>query len=154
MLTSNEVGDLVGDLVEARMLGRTQTLVNRLDTLITGPRGDALNVLLVLAGTLAQDLGKDPEGGFYRIEVVHLDEDGQVRKGSTLELPDHVATFLQIVVAVAGNDTPMAKDLFMAHVGNDGRRALALLTLAINELATQASGQSSRLAIGGKSHDA
>lgn len=137
MLGRDELGDLVGDMVDARASGDNVRVVAIMHGLVTGPRGDALNVALLLAGILAMDLGDDPEGGFYRVEVEHPDGHGNLRPGSATDLPGHVATFVQMVVAIANEDRDMARDLFLGHVGSDGQRALALLTLALNEVVHQ-----------------
>lgn len=130
----NTIADIVGDLVEARMSGNDAAVIDLVLPLVHGPRVDALNVVLVLAGVLAEDLGDNPQDGFHRIEVLKCDEQGQEREGSTYDLPPHVAAFVQIVVAVANNEHHTARDLFLAYVDTDGHRALAILTLAINEV--------------------
>jgi hypothetical protein len=134
MLSPTEVGDRVALMVEARAAGEDHVLLDLLDQTLTGPRGDSLNVALVLAGVLAEDLGDDPEGGFHRVEVSHSTSDGGSQQGSAQDLPAEVATFLQMVVAIANNDRSMARDLFLGFVGDSGPRALALLILAINEV--------------------
>src|SRR3954468_3964720 len=122
MLSPTEIGDRVALMVEARAAGNDALLVDMVNQAVSGPRGDALNLVLVLAGVLATDLGEDPEDGYHRFQ------------GSAHDLPDYMATFMQMVVAVANGDRRIAKDLFMAYVGGDGHRALTLLILAINEV--------------------
>lgn len=137
MLTADQVADLVGELVEARLGGDNARVVTLLHGLVTGQRGDALNVALMMAGIMAMDLGDEPEMGFHWIEVKQLDADGRLLPGSTTDLPPHVAVFVQMVVAIANGERDTARDLFLGFVQNDGRKALALLALMLKEVMHQ-----------------
>lgn len=134
MLSPDEVADRVGDMITARAEGRKEDLITLLDDVITGPRRDSLNVALVLAGVLSEDLGDHPEGGFHKIEVTRFDDDGVPHRESVTTLPGHVATFVQMVAAIGNKEPDTARDLFLGYVGDDGHRALSLLVLGINEV--------------------
>lgn len=134
MMTPDVVAELVADLVEARLLGNQTYLVHRIDRLLKGPVGDCLNVVLVLAGLIAENAG-EPDEGFHRITVTHEWADGTETTGSTLDLPPHVAIFVQMITAIANGDRVMARDLFVGYVNGDGHRALRLLAYALTEVA-------------------
>jgi len=137
-MSNTEIEDLIGRMVECRLSNDRAQLVDILHGLCTGPTIDGFNVTLVLAGILAYDMGDDPEGGFHKIEAQRFEPDGTLRDISINEaLPDYVATFVQMVVAVANGDRGMARDLFFAHVGTDGKKLMPLLTLALNEVTHQ-----------------
>jgi hypothetical protein len=137
MMSPAEIAELVGELIEARMLADRQRLVDLIDGLLKGPVGDTLNVTLVLAGVLAEGAER-PSEECPAIAVVHVDLDGSERPGSTLDLPPHVAIFVQMVAAIVAEDRDMARDLFIGYVGGDGRRALSLLAYALTEVAHNA----------------
>lgn len=135
MKSSRQIGDLIETMVDAWADGRQAELVSLLDDLLRGPRGDVMNVALVLAGILAEDLREvRPTLGFHSIKVTRIDADGQTSEGSALDLPGHVATFAQMVTAVANDDKPLARDLFLGFCGEDGQRALQLLIFGLNEV--------------------
>lgn len=134
MMTSTEIGSVVGELVEARMFGDRERLITLILPLVRGPQADCLNVLLVLAGILAEDIG--PE--FRGIEVIHTHPDGTETMEDTRSLPGHVATFAQMIGAIATDDRDLARDLFLGFTAGDGRRALKLLTFALTEVAHNA----------------
>lgn len=136
MLNAEQVGELIEKLVDARLSDDRATLVGLLHDLISGPRGDALNVAMVLAGVIAVDVTAADED-YHRVTVRVLSEDGEEREGCASELPPHVATFAQMIVAIANDDKAMARDLYIGYCGDDAdsfRRALALLVFALNEV--------------------
>jgi hypothetical protein len=134
MMQPPEIVDLVGDLVEARMMGDRPRLVDMIDRLLKGPVADTLNVTLVLAGLMAQDAPK-PQAGELAIRVVRVAPDGDETPGDTGDLPPHIRIFVQMIAAVVAGDREMARDLFVGYVGSDGTRALPLLTYALTEVA-------------------
>lgn len=133
-----EIGELVESMIVAQMVGDRESLIDMLMGLVSGPIRNALNVAMIFAGIIAEDLaGVRPEGGFHRVTVTHTGVDGVEREGSSRELEPHVATFAQMVAAIANSDTTMARDLFLGFAGKDGRRALALLAYGLNEAVHQ-----------------
>lgn len=134
MLNADEITELVGEMAEARFANDQPHLTRLIEELVTGPQGDTLNVVLTLAGTLALDLGDNPKDGFYRLTITHIDPEGHAREGSADDLPAHVATFFRMVIAVAGGDLEMARDLFLGYVEKRGERAVLILILALDEV--------------------
>lgn len=142
MMPPDVIADLVGELVEARMVGDKQRLVGLIDGLLQGSVGDTLNVVLLLAGLLAEG-SPVPNPDEPAISVIRVAPDGDETPGSTLDLPPHVRIFVQMIAAVVAGDRPMARDLFIGYVGadsSDGHKALALLTYALTEVAHDALG--------------
>jgi hypothetical protein len=129
-----EIVELVGDLVEARMVNDREQLVMMIDHLLKGPVVDTLNVSLVLAGLMAEGAPKPPPGE-AAISVVRVDTDGTETPGTPRDLPPYVAIFVQMIAAVVAEDREMARDLFIGYVGSNGERALKLLTYALTEVA-------------------
>lgn len=134
MMTSTEIGNIVGELVESRMTGDRERLISLILPLLRGPQADCLNVILVFAGLLAEEGGDEFQG----IEVISVHPDGSETVADTRILPPHVATFVQMVAAIASHDRDMARDLFLGFVSGDGRRALKLLTFALTQVAHNA----------------
>jgi hypothetical protein len=134
MKTSTEIGELVGELVEARMTGDRERLIALILPLVRGTQADCLNVLLVLAGLLADQMTEE----FRGIDVYHVHPDGTETPTDTRSLPAYVAIFAQMIGAVANSDRDFARDLFLGYVGGDGRKALKLLTFALTEVAHNA----------------
>lgn len=135
MKSTEEIGDLIEKMVDARLSGQLAVVVETLHDLLRGPRGDVMNVTLVLAGVLAEDLKDvEPELGFHTVTVTQVDAEGNESRGSTHDVPGHVATFAQMVAAIANQDKSLAKDLFLGYCGDDGQRALSLLVFGLNEV--------------------
>lgn len=135
MLSGEAVGALTQRLIEARQAGDKAALVDLIDGLLTGPRGDSLNVALMLAGILAEEIGC-PGGCNTDADVFDFAE--AAWSEPTPDLPLHVVAFAEMVVALTHADRDLARDLFLAYARDDlttGRRVSALLVFALNEVA-------------------
>jgi hypothetical protein len=135
--TRDEIGDLVAEMVEALSGPYREQLVSLLDQLLRAPRGDSVNVAIILAGLVAQGPTPEPLVGSNLVTVMNVSPDGSVRERSPLNLPGHVATFAQMVASVSNDDVPMARDVFLRYVEEDGTRALKLLVFGLSEVVHQ-----------------
>lgn len=134
MMTPDEVAEFVECLITARCNGDRVVQIGLLhDLLRFRPEVDVVNVALVLAGTFG-DGAETPPDGFHKVVITRTGPDGVERPGSVLDLPPHVATFVQMTVALNNDDKPFARDLCLGYCGGDGRRALALLVYGLNEV--------------------
>lgn len=138
MMSSSEIVDCVERLMEARTALDRAQLTFLIHDLLRGPRGDALNVSLILAGLVADTDGDHevPEQGFHSMGVVRVLESGEEVPGDVDALPGHVAAFARMVTALLNNDRDMARDLWMGYIGDDddsSQRALHLLIFALEE---------------------
>lgn len=118
-MTREQIGEVVEQLVTARATGDDERATEILDTLTRGgsPVVDALNVTMVLAGIMSEELN------------------GWIGPNVPVKLSAHVDAFLGMAFALGGGDRVSAQRKFRAYVGSDWQRALALLVFAANQIA-------------------
>lgn len=133
-MSPTDVADLIDQLVTARLAADRCRLVNLFNDLLQGPRGDSLDVALVLAGCVGDGIPTMPGEDFHRLRVEVVEADGRRRAGSAGDLPAHAATFMQMVVAINNDDKAMATDLYIGFVGDEALRALHVLAFGLEQL--------------------
>lgn len=133
-MTPDEIVEFIERMVAARVRGDRAAQIDMLDGLLRGPTVDSLSVAMTLAATMAVGAQLEPGETFHRLNVVYTDPDGVRRPGSATDLPPHIATFTQMVVAMKNDDRSMATDLFIGYVGDDGRHALKLILFGLNQV--------------------
>lgn len=102
-----------------------------LEQLLAGDRRDVLQVTTAVLAPLTRHMSKHPGEDFYRPTVSVQQCDGTVRPGSLTELPPARRTAIQMLVALANQDTAMVTDLWVGYVGDHGCRARLLITTAL-----------------------